>query len=185
MGRPVYSGHMPANNAPDAIFQGEDARGIWVGACGHVRALTCFPLRDSVLPRLDGPGPVPPVTVDLSACAYMDSTFVGMLVAIDRAEKRAGARLRLLSPTPACVDIIAELGLDRVFAPPEPGPWPVPAGADLVSADRPPSPEFLLDVHEALMEASGPARERFGLLKQVLAQRVARGKTGPQTAGPE
>jgi anti-anti-sigma factor len=170
---------MPANNAPDAIFQGEDARGIWIGACGHVRAHTCFPLRDSVLPRLDGPGPVPAVSVDLSACTYMDSTFVGLLVAIDRAQKRAGARLRMLSPTSACTDIIAQLGLDRIFAPPEPGPWSVPAGADLVSADRPPSPEFLLDVHVALMEASGPARETFGLLREVLEKRVARGKKGP------
>jgi anti-anti-sigma factor len=171
---------MAANNAPDAIFQGEDDRGIWIGASGHVRALTCFPLRDSVLPRLDGPGPVAPVTVDLSACTYMDSTFVGLLVAIDRCEKRAGARLRLVSPTLACSDILAQLGLDRVFAPPEPGPWPVPPGTDLVSADRPPSPEFLLEVHEALMEASGPARGKFGLLKQVLEQRVARGKTAPR-----
>jgi anti-sigma B factor antagonist len=176
MGRPVYSGGMPANNAPDACFQGEDARGIWIGASGHVRALTCFPLRDSVIPRLDGPGPVPPVTVDLSACTYMDSTFVGLLVAIDRAEKRAGGRLRMLAPTPACVEILAQLGLDRIFAPPEPGPWPVPVGADLLSADRPPSPEFLLEVHVALMEASGPARDKFGLLREVLEQRVARGK---------
>jgi anti-sigma B factor antagonist len=179
MGRPVYSGGMPANNAPDACFQGEDARGIWIGASGHVRALTCFPLRDSVIPRLAGPGPVPPVTVDLSACTYMDSTFVGLLVAIDRAQKRSGGHLRLLAPNTACVEILAQLGLDRVFAPPEPGPWPVPAGADLVSADRPPSPEFLLEVHDALVEASGAARDTFGLLREVLEQRVARGKRGP------
>jgi anti-anti-sigma factor len=164
---------MMENRAPDACFQGEDERGIWVGACGHVRAGTCFPLRDSVLARLAGPGPVPPVTVDLSACTYMDSTFVGLLVAIDRALKRAGSRVRLVAPPPSCRSILTQLGLDGILAH-EPGPWPVPAGAVLVFAERPPSPEFLLSVHEALMEASGPARRQFGLLKQVLEQRIAR-----------
>jgi len=170
---------MAANNAPDAIFLGEDERGIWIGASGHVRALTCFPLRDSVLVRIDRPGPSPRVTVDLSACLYMDSTFVGLVVAIDRALKRAGARLRLLAPGPACREILAQLGLEGILAAYEPGPWPVPVGAALVSSDRPPSSEFLLDVHEALMEASGPAREKFGLLKAVLEQRVARGRGAP------
>ena len=173
MGGRLYSGPMAANSVPDACYQGEDDRGIWVGASGHVRAGTCFPLRDSVLARLDGPGPVPPVSVDLSACTYMDSTFVGLLVAIDRREKRAGSRLRLLDPSPACRGILAQLGLDGILAI-ETGPWPVPAGAIMVSADRPPSPEFLLDVHEMLVEASGTAREKFGLLRQVLEQRVAR-----------
>ena len=179
MGRRLYSGRMPANNVPDAIFQGEDDRGIWIGASGHVRALTCFPLRDSVLARLDGSLAVPPVTVDLSACLYMDSTFVGLLVAIDRALKRAGARLRLIAPVPACRQILAQLGLDGIFAAYEPGPWPVPPGAALVASERPPSPEFMLEVHEQLMEASGPARDSFGLLKAVLEQRITRGRGEP------
>ncbi len=103
---------MAENRAPDVCFQGEDERDILVGASGHVRAGTCFPLRDSVLARLAGPGPVPEVAVDLSACTYMDSTFIGLLVAID--------------------------------------------------------------VHEALIAASGAARDRFGLLKQLLEQRIGR-----------
>jgi hypothetical protein len=53
-----------------------------MAARGSIRASQCFPLREGILAQLEKGHATPAVYADLSRCDYMDSTFIGLLVAI-------------------------------------------------------------------------------------------------------
>src|SRR5208283_547941 len=113
-GNPVaFSG---IDSREDGILIGEDERGIFITALGSVRATLCYPLRESVLSRIEEAADVPAVFVDLSRSRYMDSTFIGLLVAMDRRLQRGpGGRLHLVDPSPECLDLLRQLGLLEIL----------------------------------------------------------------------
>jgi anti-anti-sigma factor len=157
---------------------GKDQRGYFLHARGSIRASLCYPLRESLLSRLEESSSIPAVFVDLSRCSYMDSTFIGLLVAIDkRLQKGSGGRLHILTPSEESLDLLRQIGLmdyllveDVAVAPPQ--------DMEEVSSDnRTPGADFVLRAHEALMETSDEARRKFGLLKEMLERKLKADKT--------
>jgi anti-anti-sigma regulatory factor len=170
------------NTTPDKLTVGSDQRGTFLCARGEIRAPLCWPLREILLGADGLPGPgggTPPAFfVDLSACRYMDSTFIGLLVAVDRKLRRAAAtgsatgdRLHVISPSPECRATLAEIGLIDHFLVEESGPA-FPTDMREVAAGEKPAAEFVLRAHEALMETSEEARKKFAQLKEILEQRL-------------
>jgi anti-anti-sigma factor len=169
------------NTGADAIFLGSDERGHHLQVRGSIRATHCYPLRERLLSRLDQPGPVPAVFADLSECTYMDSTFIGLLVAVDKKlQKRGdGERLHVLRPTPECRDILEQIGLME-FLLIEDRSVPAPTDmADISGGQGKPGADFVLRAHEALMETSEEAKKKFGLLREMLEQKL-RGEKPPK-----
>ena len=83
---------MPVSNTnTDSLLFGKDERGYFITARGNIRANLCFPLREGLLARLDKDRAPPAVFADLSQCDYMDSTFIGLMVAIDKRLKSISA----------------------------------------------------------------------------------------------
>jgi anti-anti-sigma factor len=162
-----------SNNPTDTILLGRDDRGYFMAARGAVRASLCFPLREALLARLEGAEKVPAVYVDLSQCTYMDSTFIGLLVALDkRLLKNSGGRLHVLNPTQQCREILRQIGLET-FLLVEKGPFDAPHEMREISgAPGRPEAEFILGAHEALMDVSEEAREKFKLLKEMLEKKL-------------
>ena len=166
------------NTQPDVLMMGKDERGYFIQALGSIRAPLCFPLRESLLSRLEESSSIPAVFVDLSQCRYMDSTFIGLLVAMDkRLQKGAGRRLHILHPSEECLDLLRQIGLmdyllieDLAVAPPD-------GMAEVSSDNLKPGAEFVLRAHEALMETSEEARRKFGLLKEMLERKLKAEKT--------
>lgn len=101
----------------------------------------------------------------------MDSTFIGLLVAIDGRMKscRAGL-LRIVNPSDECEESLRRLGLGKVLSI-ERTPVRVPAEMRELHQGKP-SAEFILKTHEALMEKSEEARKRFSLLKKLLEEKI-------------
>ncbi len=168
----------------DSILIGRDSRGYFLMARGSIRASLCYPLREALLARLDVTADVPAVYVDLSECRYMDSTFIGLLVAIDKKlQKGSGGRLHLLRPTRECRDILAQMGLKNYLLIEE---RDVQAPADMAvlapNTERP-GADFILKTHEALMETSEEARRKFALLKETL-ERKLKGSEKPPGGNP-
>ena len=152
----------------DGILVGEDHRGVFITALGSIRAALCYPLRETVLSRIEEAADVPAVFVDLSRCRYMDSTFIGLLVAIDRKLQRGlGGRLHVVDPSPESLDLLRQLGLLEILVVQTGGLNP-PAMRGLDSPAERPGAEFVLRAHEALMESSEEARKKFALLREVL-----------------
>ncbi len=152
---------------------GMDERGYFLQARGSIRATLCYPLREGLLSRLEESPDVPAVFVDLSQCQYMDSTFIGLLVAMDkRLQKGSGGRLHVLQPSEECLELLRQIGLmdfllieDQVIAPPQ-------LMQEISVDDVKPGAEFVLRAHEALMETSDEARKKFALLKEMLERKL-------------
>jgi anti-anti-sigma factor len=166
-----------SNTNTDSLQLGSDGRGCFIRARGSIRANLCFPLRESLLAKLERDAEVPPVYVDLSGCDYMDSTFIGLMVAIDKRLRRAsGGRLHLLRPSPACREILGQIGL-QTYLVIEDESMDFPAGMEEVApAVDKPGADFILSAHEALMETSEEAKRKFGLLKEMLERKLRKEK---------
>jgi anti-anti-sigma regulatory factor len=165
-------GNPAAFSMTDEILVGEDGRGYFIAALGSVRATLCYPLRDALLFRLEERTDVPAVFADLSRCLYMDSTFIGLLVAIDRKlQKGSGGRLHVVDPSPACLELFRQLGLQEILLV-ENGGMGMPPLKSLEGPTGRPGARFVLDAHEALMESSDEARRKFGVLRDVLERKL-------------
>jgi anti-anti-sigma factor len=170
---------MPLGNTEaDALLVGKDERGYHLQALGSIRAPLCYPLRESLLSRLEESSGIPAIFVDLSRCSYMDSTFIGLLVAMDkRLQKGSGGRLHILAPSGECLDLLRQIGLVEYLLV-EDQPAVLPEGMTAVSPEGlKPGAEFVLRAHEALMETSEEARRKFGLLKEMLERKLKAEKT--------
>jgi anti-anti-sigma factor len=56
------------------------------------------------------------VRVDLRHCTYMDSTFIGTLLCLQRAcDCRGQGALALISPSPQCCQLLKQMGIEHVF----------------------------------------------------------------------
>ena len=160
------------NSNADALLIGADARGVFLEARGHIRAAQCYPLRDTVLSRLETAAAPPAVFIDLSACTYMDSTFIGLLVAIDRKlRKGSGGRLHVMDPSTECLELFRQLGLQD-FLLVEAGGISAPNMRSVEAPRGRPGADFVLRAHEALMESSDVARRKFSVLRDVLERKL-------------
>jgi anti-anti-sigma factor len=161
----------------DSLRFGSDERGHFLAARGSIRANLCFPLRESLLAQLEKGRAAPAVYADLSQCEYMDSTFIGLMVAIDKKlRKTSGGRLHLLRPSPACREILSQIGL-LTYLLVDDGPAEMPLHMEeVVPAGDRPGAEFILTAHEALMETSEEAKKKFGLLKDMLERKLRKEK---------
>jgi len=163
----------------EALYIKEFANTIFMRAQGHVTASLCSDLKSRIFERLEAKPPVENVFVDLSACDYMDSTFLGLLVGINkRFLKFAERPLSLVRPTATCRELLKTIGilrlvkvLDETVEFPE-------AMESVVTAEKA-TAEFLLDVHENLMDISDENKHRFSTLYSVLKSQSK--KTGENT----
>jgi len=173
------------NPNTDLILIGRDARGYFLAARGSIRATLCYPLREALLAQLEQTADVPAVYADLSECRYMDSTFIGLLVAIEKKLRKAsGGRLHILRPTAECREILEQIGLKNFLLIEERDMQAPEAMAVLAPNAEKPGAEFILRAHEALMETSEEARKKFALLKETLEQKL-KGSGKPPRGSPE
>jgi anti-anti-sigma factor len=160
-------------NVAEALFYQEDGTGLFVRAQGHITAAVSTDLRELVLERLARP-PVPALlAVDLSACDYMDSTFMGLLVGFHKKYKQlTGRALTVLRPSPECLKLLTGLGILALMT--------VVSGADPQTPDawktieprKGPAAEILLKAHQDLSDLSADNDRQFSALRAVLEQQV-------------
>ena len=92
--------------------------------------------------------------VDLEACTYMDSTFIGTLLMF----KRRLREFALVAPSPECSRLLRQMGLGAVFCilPQE----SFPESTDEVLESEPEGDNFkrtIVEAHQELASTPGPA----------------------------
>jgi len=168
--------------APDSLLVGSDARGWFITSRGGVRATLCYPLRETLLARLEESSDIPAVYVDFALCTYMDSTFIGLLVAMDRRlQKGSGGRLHVMQPSAECLDLFRQLGLQDFLVIDQQPTRPPDGMRELAASPVRPGADFVLHAHEALMATSDEARKKFGLLHDELERKLRGGKPREDT----
>lgn len=117
------------------------------------------------------------LVIDLSACASMDSTFMGAIAALGFALRKADVRLAVINLSPHAAALLQGLGVDRILKIYPAGTLPAGLGdlSVLVHSLRPvetgPAGEhelaaLMYDAHETLTRVDPKNLQRF---KDVLA----------------
>lgn len=108
------------------------------------------------------------LSVDLSGCTYLDSTFLGTLHELVSSDP--GSRIVIRGASPSVRELFGELGLDDVLESVREGPCRAPCEPVPVTQEAPAreSQERLLRAHEILSELSEENRARFAHVVQAL-----------------
>lgn len=123
------------------------------------------------------------VRVELCACSYLDSTFMGTLLGISRAAKESRSHeFTLVAPSPECKALIEQMGLDRLIPIATPGeerddPWEELPVSDPADATPAMIQETVVRAHENLAQAPGPAAQPFKAIAAKLAAAWNKQKT--------
>lgn len=147
---------------------------VYIRAEGHVTAVLCADLRDKVYKFLAADGIPQGIVLDLSRCDYMDSTFMGVIVSMNKKLRtRSGQSLVLQDPTPECMGLLKNLGILKLLTV---GSVAVdfPPGMDLVSEKKSADSELVYTAHEELSQISPENRNKFKVLQDILRQELKR-----------
>lgn len=160
----------------ETILYGETPQGIYIRAKGHLTAKLCADVRTRAFERIESGDAVPACYLDLSECEYMDSTFLGLIVGINKKLRKAsGAEVVILHAEPACVELLKSIGVAKLVRL-EDGGVEFPAAMQDLTGDVKATPEFILDAHENLSELSDVNRKRFAVLQDILKRQIDSGE---------
>lgn len=147
----------------------QDAQGITVQVVGWGRMQQSMPVRrlgENCL--VEGSGPF---RVDLRHCSYLDSTFLGTLLYLQRATRKQGrGQLVLVSPSPECCRLLKQIGVESCFAVVCLDEFPAEDWRDLCcpADDVDAFNQNVIQAHEELANVGGPAGEKFQAVVRCL-----------------
>jgi hypothetical protein len=116
------------------------------------------------------------VTLDLTLCEHLDSTFLGTIHELVEHADRSDVELRLQGVMPPVEDLFAEVGMKRVMEHIVPVMLPLPSQMfSLCGEDQERRSQTLrvLKAHEGLSALSESNRREFDPLLQALRKELA------------
>ncbi len=155
----------------EALLLAEQDNTIFIRAVGHITANSCADLKARVFERIESSPVIDNLYVDLSACEYMDSTFMGLLVGFNKRFLRVAERpITILSATETCTKLLKTIGIARMVVMSDDA-VDFPEGMEAVGGAKADA-SFLLSAHEDLIELSEENEKRFSALRSVLAKEL-------------
>lgn len=123
------------------------------------------------------------VDIDLHACTYLDSTFLGCLFGLYRRfvqRSQAGPRVRFYASPTTMKALFGPLHLDRILHADE-GPAPAAVGPmvpmEPSPADRKSICKHVMECHRRLAETDTPAKTAFTKIADAMEQELAKEPT--------
>lgn len=146
---------------------GVSDRRLFVRPIGHVTAKLCQVLKTRLFSLIETAG-FEQIEFDMSACKYMDSTFLGLLLLLEKSARAHGFKPVTMHQTnDVCRSLLSTMGMERKFIFID-----TPCGEykrlDTLAAPRDVSAQFLLETHRELAQLSPENEEKFRLLTSLL-----------------
>lgn len=148
---------------------------LYFKAMGHITANLCFPLRDMILKRLSFFSCAFEIYFDLSETKYMDSTFLGILVGIEKKLNGAfGNHLYIVNPNEISVKLMKNMGLNRFLKiiEQEEKKLSYELFDEDTQLDELEKCKIVLSSHKELSELSDDNKKKFQALNEVLENEV-------------
>ncbi len=146
---------------------------VLIVAVGEMRAGDCFAMSEYLLPYVDNVDEQKKIYIDLSRCDFMDSTFIGVIVALTKKCKaNAWDNIRIVNPSEKATLSMRKLaGIDEiaVVMTPELGDIPVfRLITNPTSYGSRKNIELMFEAHQVLSQLSEQNRNEFkDLLKEL------------------
>lgn len=156
----------------EALFYKESEGIIYIRAQGHLTAALCPQLKAKAFARIESDPPIQAVYLDMAPCEYMDSTFLGLVVGLNKRYKAAGGpSIVLLRPSQTCLGLLRTIGVTKLVTISD-EEVPFPQLMESMAPGPRATAEFLLDAHENLSEISEDNRSRFSTLTKTLKDSI-------------
>jgi len=155
------------------LLAGGDAQRTTVSIRGHAKWAQSAAFHEACVEALEMSGAV---TLDLTLCEHLDSTFLGTIHELVERADRADVELRLQGVMPPVEELFREVGMKRVMEHVVPVMLPLPSQmSPLLSGDRDSRAQTLriLKAHEDLAALSERNRREFDPLLEALRKEVA------------
>jgi anti-anti-sigma regulatory factor len=163
------------NGAAPKVWVAPTGNGCCIRVVGRGTMQESPAVKDIALRTLRG-DPRSVVTLDLSNCTYLDSTFLGCLVDLLRAAGRDTPPRLVGAASPKQVDaLLGKCRINKMMpsypdAPPTIGEWvAVESNTDPSRLTR-----HVMECHRALAEVDGPMRDVFAKIADQLEQELAK-----------
>lgn len=159
------------------IYLGEKDRTLFIKASGHMTANLCSDLRKETGERINREEPPERIVVDLSQCFYMDSTFMGLLVGLNKKLSALNkGTLIIYKPTDEAEKLLEGLGLRNYLSFDQETDRQFPQEMITISGKTRATADFILKAHEHLMDLSRENRDKFSTLRSVLKKQINQDK---------
>jgi anti-anti-sigma regulatory factor len=120
------------------------------------------------------------VIIDLSACAYMDSNFLGGLVSLFKRDRNSGgSRFAIFVPEAERRSMFGASRLDTIFPFVDFLPPAIEATFELEAqgtVSREELAAYVIECHQRLAEIGGPEAQEFARVADAIAGEVERGR---------
>jgi len=139
---------------------------------GHITAVLCPELKAKVQSFLRPEARIKALYFDFSACGYMDSTFMGLLVCLAKALRDAGlARPVVYKANAQCMSLFRTMGMVKLLKFSD-ASCPRPLLIEEILSLEQTSAGFLLNAHKELSALSDENIERFSALISALEKEL-------------
>jgi len=160
----------------EAVFVKESESRLFIKAQGHITAQLCPELKARAFSRLEAEPPLTAVYMDFEACEYMDSTFLGLLVGLNKRFKAlSGHPITLVRVNSTCGGLLRTIGVTKLVEIADTSP-DFPKIMERVGPGPRATAEFLLDAHEELSGLSDENKARFSTLTETLKSALGKDK---------
>ena len=158
------------------LFISRDGTGCVVKVVGRATFAICPKLRD-LIKSFESSSEWGDVVFDLSACAGMDSTFMGILAMFALHAKKHGMTIKILNAGEANKKLLVGLGLGGLFdyeEEPETDAGDASSSSEdtVDSSSSSSTAETILEAHKTLMEADKSNVDRFKKVVEIVEKEV-------------
>ncbi|MFP4216785.1 MAG: SpoIIE family protein phosphatase [Planctomycetota bacterium] len=159
-----------------AMLAGRDDGGAYISLIGRANWTSCPPFHDTCLTQLQENRPL---TLDLTVCSYMDSTFLGTVQElVDKADE-LGVPLQIQGVRSEIRAMFEELGMSQVLSHIRRDSEPLPDQMEPIVVQDGATDELanemrILQAHEALADLSEDNRKEFGALVGRMREELSR-----------
>ncbi len=162
-----------SDKVANSISIGFKDNNILIIAIGDMRAGECFALNEYLLPYLENSGNKKQVYIDLNSCNYMDSTFIGFIVALTiKCRKNLCDIVKIVNPSEKAVHALRKVsGMKEINVieklPFEPFPvFKLASNPESFKSYK--NVELMFESHRVLSEISEENRQEFSFLMEEL-----------------
>ncbi|MBQ1999150.1 MAG: STAS domain-containing protein [Spirochaetales bacterium] len=164
-------------NTKNQLLIASKGNDLYFQTLGHITANLCFPLRNIIMKRISSFSVPFEINIDLSQTSYMDSTFLGIMVALDKAIfAKLKTHVYIVCPNEISLKLLKNMGLDKFLKIKD---TPIPEDLvferfdDSIDIDELEQLKIVLDSHDKLCELSEENQKRFGALCKILQNQLA------------